>query len=1547
MPPQADRPKSKQAKKTAVKLAPVTVSEMSPAAQEQLAQAREYRVRYDQAVKNGDWAELAQWAYAHGLYVEAFYCAAAVDQSPLLLPKLHNTRFLVFDPSTKGWTMTNQMAFEKAMPARSSSFVRTYKKVVSELEQMEASESISSQTRLANLLVQADCPRGRELYRESIKEKDFYHILIREMKRAYLDDVTPERAWQASWLKPVAMNLWLIDEMIKLDPAIFTEAEKIDKAAKGKSTPKPPGMMPDMMGPGMGMMGPMGPGMELKPLPGLAHRLLLLQILARRGGLVSACLIGELFEADQDNTLFIGFGQGQVDPRLLTRFTEIYAEPLVRPIAKGFETFDGEKQQWQGVANVLARMNNDRMAALVFATAGNKRILSRDVVFSLAVGGSRYSLENLMKFIQASKVQDVDVESLFAAWTRLAPGSETSLWDTVSQFLPSGSASKQTRESRGQMGPEMFGPDAMPPGQLMPDGMAPGMPGGMPPGMPGMGPGGMPPMPQFAGSGKASERRRKDQKTHGWPLVRRFTSGVDIVSARAFLQTLGQLELNAESVKQRDSRSGESQAYGPGMYGPGMGGVEARPIDETAKAQVKRSAIQCLITLDDPKLADYFQNLIGDPLVGDYARLGLCVLDHQASCSALLTHFWKHPLELNDSVNEAKYSRSDSKEPAVTAIAGHIGVPLDPMGLPLCGVSARDALIYFDYRKAGEAFLASLGSFITHKDSYDNPQQVAEAACTLIDALGRWTPTNTAATLADLIESTSDFGLRGDIRKPGANQPQNILATNVRMKALTVLGEIGNQESMNVILRIATYSRPDELMGLAAKVALAKRGINGAADIFLDMLDPTKQDDSNSRRGSNIQTQLAEIDPALTGPDDIALLGLSRVRLNGRQIERTLGLVTTLGGQKSGRDSGGLQERLVLSLLEAGQGEVLTKLASMVGEIPVNDNDKKSQRNDPYYWNQTTEENQDELFLAMVQALHKQKELDDEDAVAAFVTAILRREEAVLIPDFETLDRWDPQEGIVRFEDSRSSSGLGRGGNFMPLMPDMSSPSMGTSKYKNGRNADRFQVNIKFQEVRKDKGWMPQQAAFEGLAIIARLANAERYLQNIKELEYFRYFADVLLWEQGHSEGGEELVRMLTAENNSKKEMYLQCLAMEQLQQSQGLDFTPLLAEVLTQSSNLLTRSMVGDSAMYVAIQAWREQMSGQNFQLNNPQEVGKVVEAWRPVVESKKYDLDLADRLVVSLAPLQADERTVKWLTDIVRVQCGRSEPVAESAVGSAVEMLRTLNSGGNDQLLDFYTTVLSLTYDPEKAREAKEKAKDRMTSAADFSMGPNPGMPGMLGPGPSDTKRTSRSRSSHNRQAGRSQPIAAYQSIGPLVIQAIGAMNLPEAERALLKIARSREDLLAVIAMHLYIKDPQQGRTLFRQLFTESGKQSELAEQAKLSLAFLMQQPDLANLDILSYAIVKADSRVGDEGIKVLGDLYKDNKLPPEFDVNKALCQIIQGLTSELRTRSEVKSVLDAAIKFAEPLQDTEITKLIERAQKTMEVSSKRSQSTPRRRR
>ena len=471
----------------------------------------------------------------------------------------------------------------------------------------------------------------------------------------------------------------------------------------------------------------------------------------------------------------------------------------------------------------------------------------------------------------------------------------------------------------------------------------------------------------------------------------------------------------------------------------------------------------------------------------------------------------------------------------------------------------------------------------------------------------------------------------------------------------------------------------------------------------------------------------------------------------------------------------------------------------------------------------------------------------------------------------------------------------------------------------------RNELTLKFPDIKSTSGEsVDSQPAIKALERISEIKIADQYSQDLQNLLYFRYLAAFAAWRSVITNNGDTLVKLLSDPVRSKQELYLKFLAIEQLQKSGDLKLLSVFASVLSQSTDPLTRAKIGDAAMYLVTNAWKNQVKGTDYSLNNEQIVKPMVDAFQELATGKKFDWLVANRLVIVLAALQIDERAIKWITDIVRLQCSRKEPLTEFAVRNSILILRFLNAKGSVPVIDYYSTILGQTCDPIKIKETGEKAAEVLddslvdlgeAGSVDFILPEKSAKP---------LKMTSKA-------------LFTYTTPGPLTIQAIGTMTIPESQDALLKLTRSRPDLLALIAVKIYFKDHRQGVNIFRQTFTESGRNQKLVEQSRLMMKFLSYLADPASLDLVVKVLPKTDSRTGLEAITMLQKINQNGKIPPDFDIKKVTRSIIQELTNEVRSRKDLTSVLTQAIAFGNTFSDPEITKAIDRAKKALEIAER----------
>jgi hypothetical protein len=1503
------------------KFTPVKVPDISKSARELYATVEEYLKKYDQAAQAGNWTQLAAWAQDKGLSVEVARLKRMDTLVPVMPTIFRNTRWLIYTQET-GWQLVDQEKYETQiwraqMAQKPVQRDYSFRQIADEIDQMQPGGGMSNQTHFAGLLVQVDSPKGRELFLKTMKEKgpEFYGVLVREIKKAYLEDAGTDKTWPVGWINSWPMNLWLIEQMIAMAPPKHIPADMDKTKPNLSATPGKPGGATRQPVPGNPpMMDPGGPGgAAIVDSAVFEHRLMLLQILSRRGGEVSAYLMGKLLESDKEQLLLSGLVAGKVDPNLFARFTDLYAEPLIDSLAQGLDRYKNAQQEWTVLAGLLARLLNDRAGKVIFASAQNALLLSGDVALFLAASGSKSTLTHLSDFIKRSRIQNLDVANIFSIWTVSSGIDNKSFWDIVGNMIPS------SRQDKKKLGTPAEGTGSGGP----PIGMIPGTPpqtSGQPYGVP---------------SGRPVDQARPaGQKGRGWPANRKFLPAVDHVAAMEFLKLLGQMGPS--------QAEGKSKTPGPGpgpMMPPGPG---QNLVSDLTK--IKIDALRCLVSLYDPKLREYFRKLIDDPEVGGLSRLALCVQEDKASQPLLLKHFWKKPLELNYSLSGTP---NQSEETLVTT--GKISVPFDSLGLALSGISAREGLIYFDDSSAGKAFLAALGEFISRKDPVDQPERTADAGCRIIEALGRWSVPGSAATLADLIESTGDFGLRGADRTPGTQQP-NPMAMKVRKKALEVLGKIGDSESLEAILRIATYSPEGDELGIAAQIALAKRGYNQAADLFLKMIDPEKIAKSQA---TGIQgTLVSSIDPALKTPQDIALLGLSKAKLSDTQVTRVLNILKKLGESRTDASQTlptTLQTDLTISLLTRAQGKVLRGLAEQIGESPRSgDAGTSNSQPEVYYWNRNPGET-DKFFLKMVQTLGLKDSFEDEEAVSVFITAILRREEATLVPATFDPETWNPKQELLTFEEKTAS----RQGSFGPGriagIPNMKIPAgmipPGTpGPQQAGKEESRIELTVALPQMKNEGRQSPQDAALEGMTLVSRLKEGKRFLKGMKELSFYRYLANYLLWQLGDPEGGEDLVKLLMENTEPGKDKYLKFLAIGQLERCSNLDFVGLLAQAVRKTTDPILRARIGGAAMRIAAEVWQDQLRGKTTLLNDSTKVNRVANAWKSVIDSKSFDMLLANPMVVTLATLQLHEPSVKWIQDLIRLECNRETPITEQAVGVAVEILQSLNPKGNDALLELYATILNQTFDPEKqkqtlalAAEKEAKAlKGKKTEAVTLQEAPKKGQRRTA---PPTTPRAARSGTPGNKEGGS---VFAYQSIAPMIVGAICEIKTAQVLPALTQLSRSRPDVLGLIALEIYKRDKKQGQILIKRLVGESGKDKDLKDQATLVVTNLMMHPDPFSFEILVRAVSKGDTTVGETALTMLTEINKAGKIPAGVNLGQITKGMLQNLASEMLNGRDVSGVMKKAMDFAKTVPDKDLPRILDRLSAALENFEKHKGSS-----
>jgi len=1538
--------------------------------------AEQYIRRYEQAATtNQGWHELSQWANHHGLFVEAYHCARLAGGFTTGAKwGIHNTRMLLPTEEEQGWELTTQQDFEANYAVKhrfSAGFNR--RQLIEQLKQLKPGGGSANQSRIAALLLQIDCPEGRKLYADTIKLPGFYRILVRAIRQSYLGGIKAEQeCWTGSWYQSPPMNLWLIQQLLSFSPKEpGKDAEKKSKQDARRTRGRGPGARRPGLGGPMGdpfdddMFGPPGmrPGRRGKTAQislSSLHKLLMLRVLARRGGVVSAKLMGDLLNSDKDGEIFKGIASGQIPPELFTRFTGIFAEPLVEAAATALDKHRSNGEEWSVLAEMMGRLLNDRIAHKVFASVESSAMPIDDAVaFPLAASGQGYILRNLLGLAGAGKLTGLNLPALFMLWTE-GEGPETrSFWDWVGGFLP------------------LIGPGKS---ELMPSGRRPGRRMRMPVGPPGMGPmdmddefgpGMFGPPGQRPGrldrspkrfripKSKILRRRRPSRGTGKgsdqlrWPVRRKFRNLVDADAAREFLMGLG--KLGPGSAKALERPTGRRGPAGRPVGRPSTGGRGRSSVQRQGPQKLKYDAVRALASLYETRLNNYYRTLISDPDVGDLARLALCLIEDSGSCEKLKEQFSqaasKHPFGLDaaDAGNDIK----------AKVLPGKVAVPVDTFGLADAGITAREALIYFDYSPAAEPFLSVLGQLITNTELFEEPERVVAGICEVIEAVGRWAPSDSTVPLADLIESTGDFGLRGYTRSSRAVRNAGQYATQVRRKALEVLGRIGDEESMNVILRLAMYEDQDPELLVSARVALAKRGYPGEAlDLFIDILDPEKASQPMVSRNTRGSSQLiSKLDPNLKDMTDVALLAVGRTKMTGYQISRILKVMRTLGQQRrrTSRGKGDLQELLVLKLLENADPGLLTGLAAAVRQPPLTGRGR-SAVTDPFYWNRARGQTQDQAFLKMIQTLAQHESFEDEHAVAMFAKAIIAREEQNLLPGYDELSRWKLEDYLLTFGEGRRFASPRRmrlgPGPLMDDMDDMPTMPMGPGRSlrpapfgmgqlpmpmgRLGRPRSRRpgrrdqaqpsgpQLDLSVKKLeRLDK--VPQDAALAAIELIKKLKGARSYLYGFNEFSFYKCHALLARLKLGDTDAAEGLISYFAAASSTPADDYAMVLALEQLEQQGGLELLKILGKSAQQSTG--NRQLrLADAAIVTIKKLWEHQMAGTDKTLADKEAVAEISAEWKKLAQPETISRELADRIVVILSACQVDPEAVEVIDDLLRQFAGKSQPIAEQAVGLAVQILTGLNPSGNPALVGFYKTILTLT-----TKEQTDRDRPRRM----LGQGQNWERASRFGVASGRQRQGRRQRRPRSgRRAATAATSFAYVEIGPMVISALQAMDSPESNRAVEQLGRTRQDLLGYIAIGKYQNDQTAGRQFMMQILTRSPKERILAVPARVILEFLGTQINPANLELMTAAVIKGSPEVADAALGVLDGLAKTGArtgATPAVDLTPTVKAVLKGLAAQATNFTKKRTAVDRAMKLAAQFTgDQEIAELLDQMEK-----------------
>ncbi len=1534
---------------------------------------KQYLKQYDKLAAEGKWTQLAKLAIKKGLFVESYYNASAAGYSNI---RKRFYRSVILLQNDMGYSLVTQAEFEKTYTIPSNTLKQNFRILAEELNKIESVSGIASQTRLADLLIKIDTPHGRKLFKENIKDPKFYSILIRELNRTYLSNFSNNNVFQAKWYSADPMNLWLIRQLIDMDASkiTFNSEQKSEKEKKSKKKTKksrrrrrrksPQNGMPPMGGPPMGPGGPMMEG----PMPGMPgmmmpeqrtqktlnlspqqrkiyeHKKLILNLLVRRGGVTSAYLIGQLLKSDKDELITKAILAGQISPALFMRFTGIYAEPLIAPFEKSLSDIKGSQSEWNAIASILAKMHNDRAAYAVFVAAktGTMKIES-DVAFTLAAGARKYTLNMIDKFIEAKQIQDCPIETLFTLWTFPRQDSYKKLWDWLEEWIPGPtSIQSDSHRNRTQTG---YMPGQMPMTPGMENTMPTEMPNEMMTGMPGK-------MQNRAMPPRRSRRRRKSSITQkhanklgipekGWPIQRRFIKLVNKQAILAFLEKTGKIPVtsaqqkqNTQNNKKRKKKSKRRKYSKPTL-------VQSDPI-----IKIKKSAIRCLLNVANPNHKTYFRELIDDDNVGGLARLGVCVLDDKESCEKLLAHFWTHPLELADFIDKTDSTQNKRQAQIiidVNASAKKLAVPLNEDGLTQCGISARSALIYFDYSPAGKAFLSALGEFILHKDPFDEPARVAGAICQIIEAIGDWNVPDSVRTLADLIASAGDFGLRGTKRRIGRSSGmQNSLATKVRVKALEVLGRIGDKDALNIIVQLATFPQGDIYLQTAARIALARRGSREATGLFLDMLDPEKNL-KNQNKMKNITSKLIpDIAPDLRTEQDVALLGISKLsRIDPIYMQRAIELIKKLGQVKypmrRGTYAQNIQERYVLSLLSIGQGAILDKIADLIEMSALEPSARRGNIKSPYYWNRLTDEERDKAFLYMIKVLSNKKHFEEPNSLVRLIKAILKREQEMFQPKETTLEQWDPEKYLTKFEYTYKQTGkgfanIGIGSPEFPQMeeniPDISRvlPRRRHSRRRNETSAikqltDKEQTLSISYPPSLDQKNTPQLAVSAALELITNLPNAKRYIKEFNKFLLYRYHANLAFSKKGFNSALKNLVNILANPGKGKLRQYFEFLAIDQLTKSESPELVGILGQSASNSVKPIIIHKLIDGGMYIITKLFEKQNAGKITILDRTSLITSIAEPWETVISTSRYDNYSDDALSIMLAGLQLHTPAIEWIDQIITKQNKDNLPVSEQAVINAVTILHTLNPAGNKELLQLYLDILSSKIKPQNISARKtnmpSEAFDRNISNR------------------KNQKRTSRPKSQYR---------FTYNSVCPLIIRAIGDMTELETLTVLKKLTKERSDMLGFIAIEIYKKDIDTGKKLILSAIKASDKDPSLSQQIQTIITFLLSKPASPfRYEVLTLTTIVGDSSSAKFCLDILEQQLLEKKFPKELDVPVMFKSILQGLVARIRTNKSANQRLDKAIEIARHIKNPELKKVIENIEKyraRLKRTPKRSQ-------
>jgi len=990
--------------------------------------------RYDQAVKNYDaagWYQLGRWARERGLLVEAnraFRHALLVDATyePAQQALSQEAgrfpgRVLIkagSEPKDWLWLDRDQFRKEYVVPPRAD-WSLSVDQLRRQLRDLADSENIASLSRIAEIIVKIDLPEGREAYRKLIAKDNFRQLLRRSLAQRGVGGLDDSQFWLADWFQGGPVNIWLLRELIALKEE-KAEAKKEERPRRPSRPPGPPGMGGPGPGPRMYRGGPRQVVLDTETVQ---NKMLLLKTLAARGGLVASSLIGELFTQDHTNGKVFEnlIYQGDFDGTFLTRFTDRLALPMVEPLGELLQAKTITQQQWFQVAQLLSQRFTRQGAYRILSSAASRQFkLPESVAFNIALSCDDHALGALAAAVAAKQVEPFDLRTVFALWTTQSErAGMRGLWRTLDAFNPATWGMNLPGQTpRGAAG----GPTG--PGELqfeLPGEMP--MPPDMEAGLGPPGPGDARARASRKGRFFAKRPRPKAPSDEGQetkPAKRAFKAGINAAAARRFLVRLCS-QTGEQPAPAQDRQRGGRRPRPPGR-------PQRRPQQATTPTLADHAAA-CLVSLYEPQLRGFYESLLGDPKMGSWAVLGLALLGDasDASRQAMIARFDNKPFEWPRPLATKK----EQLYPQPEIGPGVVSVPLDQFGLATCGISAREGLMILDVEQAAARFMEGLGRLFAGKPPDEPAEAVAAAADQIIQGIAQWRPPGGARLLTDLVESAGDFGLRGKFRparrgrrhSTGTSSP---LATRLRSRALQVLGQIGQRQAMDVMVRLATMGDPASELSLAAKVALAKARRPEVVDILLDAIDPARDSATRSVPRSldnQISQALQSIDPGLKSIEDVTLLAVRRCPLSDSQIERVLGILESLGAEQApGRGrrrglTGDLQQRLMLALVSSGQGKVLRSLASLIAHEPrsLPSSGRRSGGDEAsFYWNVRDHKTVNQAFLEMVRALADAVKIQDEQAAFEFLEAILNRQARWIVPQEEKLESWNPDQHLIR-----------------------------------------------------------------------------------------------------------------------------------------------------------------------------------------------------------------------------------------------------------------------------------------------------------------------------------------------------------------------------------------------------------------------------------------------------------------------------------------------------------------------------------------------------